>query len=307
MARRDLRALRGLRAQVAALKRAFAPDVIHVNGLGPSLLFHLHTAAAHPAPWVLALQTEVLPCQEGRTDTLLHRALASADWVVACAEAVLAQARAGAPGIARRSSVIRNAVDEPAVAPGPLPLAAPRLLSLGRLVPVKGHDLALSALAALRRRFPALRLVVAGDGSARVDLERQAAALGLEGAVDFLGWVDPARVPSLLNTATVVVIPSRREGLPLVAVQAALMARPIVATRVGGLPEVVIDGETGLLVDPEDAPGLAAAIASLLERPALAERLAGAARARTRDVLGWKGCVDAYETVYRTVQGGRPC
>ena len=303
-AERDLARLRALRAEVLALKRAFAPDLVHVNGMGPSLLLHLLTRAAHPSPWLLTLQTEVLPDQAGRTDTLLHQALASADGVVACAEAVLGQARAVAPAIAARASVIRNAVDVPAVAPAPLPLEPPRLLCLGRLVPAKGHDLALTAFATLRRRFPALRLIVAGDGAARSTLERQARALGIAAAVDFLGWVDPAEVPALVNTATVVVLPSRREGLPLAAVQAALMARPLVATRVGGLPEVVIDGETGLLVDPDDAPGLAAAVARLLERPADAERLGWAARARTLDVLGWKRCVDAYEAVYRAVGGG---
>jgi glycosyltransferase involved in cell wall biosynthesis len=68
---------------------------------------------------------------------------------------------------------------------------------------------------------------------------------------------------------------------------------------------VVVDGETGLLVDPDDAPGLAAAIARLLARPAEAARLGGAARARAGDVLGWKRCVDAYEALYRAV-GGTP-
>jgi glycogen(starch) synthase len=304
-AERDLARLRHLRTEVAALKRAFAPDLVHVNGMGPSVLLHLLTRAAHPSPWLLALQTEVLPEQAGRTDTLLYQALSSAGWIVACAEAVLAQARQVAPAIARRASVIRNAVAAPAVAPGPLPFAPPRLLCLGRLVPAKGHDVALTAFAALRPRFPALRLALAGDGAARPALERQAAALGIADAVDFLGWVDPAAVPALLNSATVVVLPSRREGLPLAAVQAALMARPLVAARVGGLPEVVVDGETGLLVDPDDAPGLAAAIARLLARPADAARLGGAARARAGDVLGWKRCVDAYEALYRAA-GGTP-
>jgi glycogen(starch) synthase len=305
VARRDLAQLRALRAEVAALKHAFAPDLVHANGLGPSLLFHLLTRAAPPAPWLLALHQEVLPDQVGRADTLLHQALASASRIVACAEAVLAQARQVAPEIAGRASVIRNAVTVPAAMPAPLPFAPPRVLCLGRLVPAKGQDVALTAFAGLRRRFPALRLVLAGDGTARSTLERQADALGIADAVDFLGWVDPAQLPALLNTATVVVLPSRREGLPLVAVHAALMARPVVATRVGGLPEAVIDGETGLLVDPEDPPGLAAAVAWLLERPRDAERLGRAARARAREVLGWKRCVNAYEAIYRAVGGGR--
>ena len=81
-----------------------------------------------------------------------------------------------------------------------------------------------------------------------------------------MGWVEPSGVPALLNTATVVLMPSRREGLPLVGIQAALMARPIVAAaRAGGLPEIVVHGQTGLLVEKEDSRALAAAVAYLLD------------------------------------------
>ena len=106
-------------------------------------------------------------------------------------------------------------------------------------------------------------------------------------------------VPALINTATMVVMPSRREGLPLVALEAALMARPIVATRVGGLPEVVVHQQTGLLVEPENSDALAEAITFLLDHHETATQLGQAARQRAQEVFGWERCVDAYDALYR--------
>jgi glycogen(starch) synthase len=173
------------------------------------------------------------------------------------------------------------------------------LLCLGRLAPEKGFDLALTALASLIERFPHIRLVIAGDGPARTDLEQQAAKLGLAHVVDFIGWVAPDKVPALLNTATVVVMPSWREGLPLVALEAALMARPVVATRVGGLPEVVVHGQTGLLIEKEDSDGLAKAIAFLLEHPETATQMGQAAQQRAQEVFNSEQCVNAYDALYQ--------
>jgi glycogen(starch) synthase len=102
-------------------------------------------------------------------------------------------------------------------------------------------------------------------------------------------------------------MPSRREGLGVVAVQAALMACPIVASRVGGLPEVVVHEETGLLVERDDPRGLAEAIAFLLDHPDVAERFGRAGRERTRDLFACERCVDAYDTLYTSVAGGRIC
>jgi glycosyltransferase involved in cell wall biosynthesis len=90
--------------------------------------------------------------------------------------------------------------------------------------------------------------------------------LDLDNAVDFVGWVGPDEVAGLINTATIVVVPSRGwEALPLVALEAAFMERPVVAAKDAGLPEVVVHRETGLLVDKEDSAGLAEAMAYLIE------------------------------------------
>jgi glycosyltransferase involved in cell wall biosynthesis len=300
IAGRDLGLFREALRGAARLKSDFAPDLIHANGVGPSLIFHLRTAAASRARLLVTLQQEVLTAQAG--GTLLEQALRAADWVTGCSAAALSQARALLPEISSRSSLIYNSVEAPGVLPAPPP-ACPRLLCLGRLVPAKGFDLALSAFALLRGRFPDARLLVAGDGPMRDELQRQAAALKVEDAVDFLGWVSPGEVFEVINRSTLVLMPSRREGLPLAAIQAAMMGRPVVASGAGGLAEVVAHGVSGFVLDVCDAPTLAGAIARLLCRPEELRRMGVAARLRALDLFAWDKSVAEFEDLYRRLNG----
>ena len=204
------------------------------------------------------------------------------------------------PEITPRSSVIYNGLEMPPIQPAPLPSERPRLLCLGRLVAWKGFDLAFTAFASLTDRFPHARLVMAGDGLAKPDLERQAEALGIKDAVEFTGWVVPEKVPELINSATMVLIPSRAdETLPVVALQAAQLARPVVAMNVAGLPEIVLDQQTGLLVEPENSTGFAEAIAFLLSHPQVATQMGQAARQQAQERFGLAHYVDAYDALYR--------
>jgi glycogen synthase len=214
---------------------------------------------------------------------------------------VLGAARQLVPAIGDHSSVVYSGLEAPLRALRPLPLETPRLLCVGRLVPDKGFETALGAVARLVPRFPRLRLVIAGDGPLLSELQVQASALGVSQFVEFLGWVAEDQVLELMNDVTLVVMPSRREGLPLVAIQAAYMGRPVVATRVGGLPEVVIHGETGLLVEPGDETALVDAIASLLEHPETASELGSSAARRARERFHPERYLAAYEALYRNL------
>lgn len=149
-------------------------------------------------------------------------------------------------------------------------------------------------------RFPGARLTIASDGPERATLERQAAELGLADAVHFQGWVEFDRMAWLLNSATVILVPSRApEGFGLVALEAALMARPVVATRSGALPEVVEDGETGLLVEKDDPRAMADAISTLLAHPDRAARMGEAGRRRARALFGLEHHIDSFDALYR--------
>jgi glycosyltransferase involved in cell wall biosynthesis/protein-L-isoaspartate O-methyltransferase len=157
-----------------------------------------------------------------------------------------------------------------------LPAAGRRVLFVGNLVPVKGADVLLEAWA-LRARAGALgpddRLVVIGDGPERARLGRQAAALGLASSVSFVGPVLFEQVPRWMSASDVVCLPSRSEGTPNVMVEALASGVPVVATAVGGVPEVVRPGQNGLLVPPEDAAALAEALSAALGRAWIADEL----------------------------------
>jgi glycogen(starch) synthase len=303
----DVGRMIALRRQVAALKRNFAPDLIHIHNFGPSILFHLETNDVSPVPSLFTATLEILPGTDTGPDTLMRRTLRAADWVTGVSSDTLAQVRAGAPETISRSSVIFNGLDLPEVLPEPLPTGTVRLLCLGRLHAQKGFDLALSALAAIIDRFSRVRLTIAGDGPERPALERQASELKLTGVVDFVGWVSPDNVPELLNTATIVLMPSRRESFGLVALEAGLMARPVIATRVGGLPEVVAHEETGLLVQSENSRALAEALVFLLTHPRQAAQMGRAGRRRAQDIFSWEHCVDAYDALYRKLANKPSC
>jgi glycogen(starch) synthase len=296
----DLDLLAKTRRQVAELKETMKPDLIHIDGVSPSALFHLDTVAAHPAPLLVSMNGQILSDQGAGHNTLMRRVLLAADWVNCVSAIVLKQVREWVPEVRGHSSVIRNGLETP-LPPKLSQRDLPCLVCLGRLVPAKGFDLALEALSLLLGRFPHVRLIIVGDGSERPALERKAARLGIEEAVEFVGWVEPDKVPAFLATATAVLMPSRNEGLPLVGIQAAMMGLPIVAARAGGLSEIVLDGETGLLVDVGDVDGLAEAIAYLLDRPEVAIEFGHAARQRAEELFGWQRCVAAYNALYRAL------
>jgi len=292
----DVRALMRALQQVVRLKQSFAPDLVHANGIGPSLLLHLRSRP-DATPWLLGVQQQLLDSQAAEASSLLRACLRSASWIAACSEAAAKQLRSLELGVAARSSTIFNGVEPPRSTPAPLP-ARPTVVYAGRLVPAKGVDVLLSAIARLVPAIPGLGLAIAGDGPLRSSLETRARELGIASLVDFRGWVEPEALPDTLNEATVVAMPSRQEGLPLVAVQASMMARPIVASRVGGLPEVVIDGETGWLIEPDDVDGLARALTEALEDPQEAARRGRQARRRALREFTLRRSVQDFDRLY---------
>jgi glycosyltransferase involved in cell wall biosynthesis len=151
----------------------------------------------------------------------------------------------------------------------------------GRLVELKGIEYLLRAAAALRSEFPALRVEIAGSGPQREKLEEAVAHAGLEGQVKFLGWIDD--LTSLLSRWDVFVMPSLEEGFPIAALDAMAAGLPVVATSVGGVPELIEDGKTGCLVPPRDAEALASRIRTLLCNPELRASMGAAGFARMRD------------------------
>ena len=160
------------------------------------------------------------------------------------------------------------------------------VLFVGRLVAKKGIDTLIDAMAAARLQAPGLELMVVGDGKLRFDLKRQAERLGVPAR--FMGWQAEDAVKSAMRQALLLAVPSRAaqggdaEGLPTVIMEAMALGVPVAATRHAGIPEIVSDGVTGLLVPESDAPALAQAILTVKSDPALAGRLRGEAFADMR-------------------------
>ena len=153
--------------------------------------------------------------------------------------------------------------------------------TVGRLVPVKGHAILLDATRILQASIGNVALVLVGDGPLRKDLEANAKRLGLEKSVIFAGQQDQSY--DFMNMMDVFVLPSLHEGIPMVVLEALALQRPVVATRVGGIPEVIEHGQTGFLAEPSDASSLARLLQRLVEDLPMAVSIGKAGRTRVEE------------------------
>jgi glycosyltransferase involved in cell wall biosynthesis len=185
---------------------------------------------------------------------------------------------------------------EPNGSPKPYAGDVPRLLCVGRLIPIKGHIVLLRAFAEARRELPDLRLDIAGRGPLEPALRALAKELGIADAITFLGHVSP--VQSAIERSAVVVVPSMGEGFGMVALEAMERARPVIAAEIGGLGELVRDGETGLLVPAGEADPLRAAIVRLAGDLPLAQRMGDAGRHRALSRFLQTTCTERTELLY---------
>jgi len=261
----------------------------------PSLVLALHVACA-PAVAGLRAGARIPSALYLHADELVDHplvtrfALRTNDRLIA----VSAHTRSLALRFGADAGRVRRIAPGVDVPEGPGPVAArddvPTVLTVARLVDrYKGHHVVLQALPRVRERVPGARWVVVGDGPLRPELEAQAAALGVADAVTFTGAVPDAERDAWLDRAHAFTMPSRLppgglggEGFGIVYLEAGAHGLPVVAGAVGGATDAVLDGETGLLVDPTDPEAVAGALTAVLTDPALAARLGEAGRARAR-------------------------
>ncbi|MCL6632757.1 MAG: glycosyltransferase family 4 protein [Alicyclobacillus herbarius] len=183
-----------------------------------------------------------------------------------------------------------------------VPAGAKVVACVGWLGELKGQHVLLEAFARLRANRADVVLWLIGNGSARLSLERRQRALGLRGVVSFLGHRDD--VPALLRRTDVLVVPSLVENCPYALMEAQVMGIPVVAARVGGIPEFLVDGETGLLVEPRNAAALAEALERILADAGLRQRLGEHAYRRGREFWGWERMATAVMEVYIQARRG---
>jgi glycosyltransferase involved in cell wall biosynthesis len=277
--------------------------LIHVQCVGANGLYALAARKALGLPLVLSVQGERtmdaaavyerLPSLNRALRALINEACA----ITACSRDTLADLEQwwGQP-LGARASVMYNGIrleDFEGVAPHVHP--RPYLLAIGRVVAQKGFDILIEAL--VRARLESHDLLIAGDGPERAALEKQARETGLARRVHFLGRADRQKAIALFKGCAFFVLPSRMEPFGIVNLEAMAAGKAVVASRTGGVPEVVLDDETGLLVPPGDPAALAAAISRLVADEPLRQRLGAAGRRRVTDFT-WPAIARAFHEIY---------
>ena len=273
-----------LAASVIRATRAIRPDLIHTH-LVHADAYGMIAAAGGRAVLVSTKHNDD-PFRSGK-GRYLEKLLTTRATRVICITDALARFNRDVVGLpVRKLRVVHYGLDAPPEPWGPpggpdLPAETPVLVAVCRLVQQKGVDVAIAALVRVRDQHPAAHLVVLGEGPLRAELGDLAGARGVADAVSFPGRVGD--VAWWLRRAALVVHPARWEGFGLALLEAMLCERAVVASRVSSLPEIVLDGETGLLVPPDDSAALAHAIVGLLGDPARARALGAAGGKRARE------------------------
>jgi glycosyltransferase involved in cell wall biosynthesis len=288
-----------------ALVREKRFDIVHAHEVSSNVITYL-MSAMHRVPIVSTAHGWIGNSPKQRLMIGLDkRILRRFDRVIAVSEKMqrdLIDARVPAPKITLLHNAIVLEKYRRTAESGALdaligrPLSRPVLVSIGRLSPEKGHADLIDALAIVAARGRHISTVLAGDGPARADLVERIRAAGLEAWVHLPGYVSqPAR---LLQDADLMVLPSHTEGLPNAALEALAMEVPVLATNVGGTPEVVIDGLTGKLVPARSPKSLADAIVNFLDDPATWRRWALEGRRRVEAQFDFKARTRKLEAIY---------
>ena len=298
--RREPAGLLRARKAAAAVLRDSGAELIHAHDVGPNLWALLHGNPSVPLLTTLHLGLATLDFeQQGPNSKLIDRSA----WVTGVSSAVIDEALDLVPSIAGRTSVIVNGLP-PTPEPAPPDQAGRRIVAVGRFAVQKGFDVLLRAMPSVLTAVPDAELLLVGDGSERGILDAIVDELGIADRVTMPGTVRHSDVAGLLATANVVAMPSRYEGMPLVALETAAAGRAVVSTPVHGLADVVADGETGVLVPPDDPDALAAGLVGLLLDPTRAAALGATARRRVVEHFTLERTVDAYDELFGRLAGG---
>lgn len=265
--RRDLKKIVPIKAWLQQVLEEFQPDVIYLNTLanGSAFLFLLFrkmfqvpVAATVHAPYFW----EGIPPLVEQICSQVDWICCASDWGRSVMEQVLPKQR-------EKMKTIYYGILPPKIEPAPLPFAPPAVLLLGRLSSEKGFEIGIEAFSLLKKSGSKAQLIIAGEGDERPFLEHLVDLFHLRACTRFTGKIPrhTEDVYSLINQSSCVAMPSNFEAFGLVALEAMRMKRPVIASNVGGLPELVADGERGFLVPPKDPTAFFHAMKKLLDDP----------------------------------------
>ena len=302
-----------VRRRVAEILRKHQVTMLHVHCVSLNAVYAMAAQRELGLPLVVTLHGELnmdaggLFQRERWAQRALRDSLRAADCVTACSEPTLAEAEAWfGQSLRAKGEVIHNGITPHEGAVAPWPHNHPYILAIGRHVPQKGFDVLLRAMFLLERMdLPKFDLILAGDGPEHETLKALAAELGVARRVHFPGRVTHHEALQMFAGSLFFVLPSRQEPFGLVNLEAMTSGRAVIASRVGGVPEIVLDKQCGLLVPPEDPEALAGAVSQLITNVPLRQRLGATGLARAKDFT-WALAVDRYFDIYARLQGQQP-
>ena len=272
-------------SRVRELQRSGQVDLIHAHAALPCGHAAMLLSAELKVPYVVsvhgldAFSTEQVRGRAGEWARRISlRVYQSSRRVICISERVREQVLEGT-GRSARTSVVYNGVDPEMFSPGPEPSTSElRVLSVGNLIPIKGHDVLIRAVAALASEFKDLTLEIIGDGPERRNLQELTQELQVSQQVHFPRRKSRAEVAEAMRRCTLFALPSRYEGLGCVYLEAMSSGKPVIGCRGQGIAEIVRQGSNGFLVGPDNEKELTLALAMLLRDQGLRERLGAAAR-----------------------------
>jgi glycosyltransferase involved in cell wall biosynthesis len=279
--------------------RLFQPDLLHVHYAGG---FGLWGLRARIKPTVVSIWGSDLNEFSRRwyTRFLLGLILGNAA-AVTVTSTFLKGATAGLfPDLEGKLQVIPFGVELPNEMP-PLPSTAPKLCYIKAHRPVYGPDILIQAMAEVKKVLPDIRLSMAGRGEMTPQLQELIASLGLDEQVKLVGFVENQWIYHFISEHNIMVMPSRRESFGVAALEASACGRPVIASNIGGIPEVVLNNLTGVLVPPEDPSALAEAIIRLAQDKTSQQQMGEAGQRYVLANYTWEKSLDLMATLYEKV------
>ncbi len=286
------------------LAGSWRPDAVLAFFGAPAGVVALWLRATRRVPYVVSLRGGDVPGfrpydfrrYHQMIGPLLHVVWRNASAVVANSDGLRSLAMTFEPEVP--IPVVHNGVDTRRFAACDREWDPARLLLVGRIVHQKGIDLLIEALAGLHALD--WELVVVGDGPKRETYAAQAVAAGLQGRIQFAGWLSGEALEKAYARANLFVFPSRHEGMPNAVLEAMSSGLPVIGSRIAGNEELIEAGVTGVLVPTEDVPALRDAVAALVTDPALRRTMGQAARRRVEQSFTWRAAAEQYLQILHT-------
>ncbi|MCP4685833.1 MAG: glycosyltransferase family 4 protein [bacterium] len=289
--------------RAAEIVRRFQPDLVHVHYASTFGYWGLRSPVRPLVVSVWGSDIVGFP-KSWLTRLYLKRVLSSADCITATSNFLQDRVASFLSGAGAKTEVIPFGVDLPDEVRA-IPESPVRLCFLKAHKSVSGPGVLLNALAVAAKEIPDIRLTLAGDGPMTGHLKDMSDRLGLSDRVDFPGMISRKEVYRLLADSTIMVMPSLEEAFGVAALEASACGRPVVASNVGGTSEVVVDGQTGLMVPPGDVPALAEAIVKLARDRKACEQMGQAGREFVKEKYLWDRSLDLMDALYDRMINGK--